>query len=127
MTDPRERRAAPRLPVSGNVGARARATLNVRLIDLSITGARIEHGELLRPGSTCVFQLPPAIGSVVLSARVVHSAVIGATPISDGDRQLRYQSGLAFVNATPEQWAALEEIVKRLTPGGGVGDARLIF
>ncbi len=127
MEDPRERRAAPRIPVSGKLGARARATLDVRLIDLSLTGARIEHGELLRPGTTCTFQLPPAIGSVVVSARVVHSAVIGATPMADGSRQLLYQSGLAFVSVTEEQQAALADIVKRLTPAGGSGDARLIF
>lgn len=127
MADPRDRRGAPRILVGGQIGARARATLDVRLIDLSVTGARIEHGELLRPGSACTFQLPPAIGSVALAARIVHSAIIGVTPISDGDRQLHYQSGLAFLNVTPEQRAALEEIVKRLTPGGGVGDARLIF
>jgi hypothetical protein len=127
MTDLRERRGASRIPIAGQIGARARATLDVRLIDLSTTGARIEHGELLRPGSACAFQLPPAIGPLVLTARVVHSAVIGAAPTPDGERQLRYQSGLAFVNVTPEQRAALEEVVKRLTPGGGVGDARLIF
>lgn len=96
-------------------------------MDLSITGARIEHGELLRPGSACAFQLPPAIGALVLTVRVVHSAVIGATQSPDGERELRYQSGLAFVNVTPEQRTTLEEVVKRLTPGGGVGDVRLIF
>ena len=126
MTESLERRASPRVPVSGYVGARARATSDVRLIDLSLSGARIEHGDLLRPGSTCTFQLPPAVGSVIVSTRVVHSAVIGATPMPDGDRQLRYRSGLAFVNITSEQQAALAEVVKRLLPGDGMGDVRMI-
>lgn len=113
------------MSVSGHFGARALATLEVRLVDLSITGARIEHGEILRPGSRCTFHLPPAVGSGVLSARVVHSRVVGATPMPDGDRQLLYQSGLAFLNVSPNQRAALEEIMKRITPAGGIGDARL--
>jgi hypothetical protein len=127
MADLRERRGARRVSVSGHFGARALATLEVRLVDLSITGARIEHGELLRPGSHCTFHLPPAIQSVVLSSRVVHSTVVGSTPMPDGDRQLLYQSGLAFLNVTPNQRAALEEVMKRITPGGGIGGARLTF
>ena len=127
MADPRERRSAPRISVTGHFGAKAHTTLEVRLVDLSVTGARIEHGELLRPGSRCTFHLPPAIGPGVLSARIVHSAVVSAVPTPDGERQLMYQSGLAFLDVTPDQRAALEEVLKRLVPGGGIGDARLTF
>jgi hypothetical protein len=101
--------------------------MEVRLMILRLSGARIEHGEPLRPGSLCAFQLPPALGSVVLSAEVVQSTVIGTTPMPGGDRQLCYQSGLAFVNVTPEQRAALKEIVMRRIPEGGVENAQLIF
>jgi hypothetical protein len=127
MANPRERRGARRVSVSGHFGSRALASLEVRLVDLSVTGARIEHGELLRPGSHCTFHMPPAVGSEILSARVVHSKVVGSTPMPDGARQLVYQTGLAFFNVTPNQRAALEEVMKRLTPGGGIGDARLTF
>jgi len=127
MAQFRERRATSRIPVSGNVSVRAPAPLDARLIDLSQTGARIEHGDLLRPGSICTFQFPPAIGSTVVSTRVVHSAVVGAAPMPDGDSGLRYQSGVAFVNVTPKLQVILEEIVKRLTLGGGLEDVRLIF
>lgn len=127
MAQHQERRGAPRIPIAGQVDARARATLEVKLVDLSVSGARIEHGDLLRPGSSCAFEFPPAIGSLVLSARVVHSTVVGAIGTPDGERHLRYQSGLAFIGITPDQRAALEGIVERLTPGGGLGEARLIF
>ncbi len=126
MGDQQERRRAPRVTVSGQIGARARATLEVRLVDLSVTGARIGHAELLRPGTTCALRFPPAIGSLVLSARVVHSIVVGATALPRGERRLRYQSGLAFLDTAPKQQAALNEIVRGLTPGGGLGDARAI-
>ena len=127
MDDPKERRKARRVPITTTVDARARATLEVRLVDLSVTGARIEHTELLRPGSACAFQFPPAIGSLVLSARVIHSSVIGAMRRLDGERHLRYQTGLQFIGVTPEKRTALEGIVERLTPGGGVEFVRLHF
>ena len=127
MSQIKERRRTPRIMVGGRLGARVRATMDVRVIELSATGSRIEHAELLRPGSACVIQLPSAAGPVALSARIVHSAVVGASSKTDGERRLRYQSGLAFVDVSPEQQAALEEILKRTTPGGGVGEAWLIF
>ena len=122
-----ERRAASRIPVGGNVRTWERASVDARLIDLSQIGARIEHDDLLRPGSFCTFQFPPAIGSTVVSTRVVHSAVVGATPLHDGDSQLRYQSGVAFVNVTPEQQATLQEILERLTPGGDLQEVPLVL
>jgi hypothetical protein len=127
MADFQERRRVPRVSVTASIGARARATLEVRLVDLSVTGARIEHSELLRPGSACAFQFPPAIGSLIVSVRVIHSTVIGAMQDAEGERQLRYQTGVQFVKVTPEQRSILQGIVERLTPGGGVGFVRLVF
>jgi hypothetical protein len=127
MADIPERRRAPRTLIAGRLGGRARATLEVSVLDLSTTGARIEHGDLLRPRATCMFQLPPALGELVLSARVVHSSIVGAEQSPQGERRLRYQSGLAFVGITADQQAALAAILERLTPGGGLGDARLVL
>ncbi|HSD52110.1 MAG TPA: PilZ domain-containing protein [Candidatus Methylomirabilis sp.] len=126
MADFRERRGTPRLPITAYVGAWARATLEVRLVDLSVKGARIEHADLLRPGSECAFQFPPAIAPLVLTARVVHSTVVDTTQNADGERRLRYQSGLQFVGVSPDQRSMLEGVVERLTPGGGV-EVRLHF
>jgi hypothetical protein len=114
MTKPREIRRAPRLRVGSRLGAQARAWLDVRLVDVSLTGARIEHRDVLRPGSTCTFEFPPALGGLVLSVRVVHSSVVGAEP-GPGDHPLaRYQSGLEFVGLKADQRAVLAGIVERL-------------
>ncbi len=43
----------------------------VRILDLSLDGARIEHLEPLREGVVCVVDLPPALGRVRLTGRVV--------------------------------------------------------
>jgi len=120
-----ERRKAPRMLVARHLGAKARATLNVRLLDLSASGARIEHTDLLRPGANYALELPPALGPLILTVRVVHSAVIGTEPTPQGERNLRYQSGLAFVGIAGAQQSALVAILQRLTPGGGLGNGRL--
>jgi len=126
MAEPADRRKAPRILVAGRLGARARATVEVRILDLSASGARIEHFDLLRPGATYTFELPLALGSLILTAKVVHSAVIGTEATPEGERHLRYQSGLTFVGITAEQHAALAAIVERLAPGGGLEDGHLM-
>lgn len=122
-----ERRRATRIAVAGRLGGQARAILDIRIVDLSLTGARIEHLNPLRPGTPCTCELPPAIGSLVLSARVVRSAVIGTEQTPSGKRLLRYESGLTFVGIKAEQQAALEKALEKLTPGGGLGDGRLFL
>lgn len=126
MADSRERRQAPRFAIAGRLATRARATLDVTLVDLSLTGARIEHDELLRPGSTCTLELPSTLGPQVLTARVVRSKIIGSQQTLGGDRILRYESGLTFLKVTAQQQAALEQALKGLTPEGGPAEGRLV-
>jgi len=123
----RERRQAPRIAVAGRLGGRARAILDARILDISLTGARIAHLNPLPPGTPCTFELPPGIGSVLLSARVVRSAVIGSEQTPEKRRLLRYESGLTFVGLTEEQHAALAKALEKLTPGGGLGSGRLFL
>ncbi len=127
MSKPSERRRAPRMRVGSRMGAQARAWLDVRLVDLSLTGARIEHRDVLQPGSTCTFEFPPTLGSLLVTVRVVHSAVVGAEP-GPGDQPLaRYQSGLEFIGMKADQRARLAGIVDRLgeRPGATEGRVRL--
>jgi hypothetical protein len=119
MVEYPERRQAPRVPLTWRLAARARASLDVQLLDLSLTGARIEHTDLLRPGAVCAFELPSQLGSLALSTRIVWSHVIGGEHTEEGERRLRYQSGLVFVAVTPEQQAALGSTLERLTGGPG--------
>jgi hypothetical protein len=125
MVDFRERRRVHRVPVAGELDARARATLPVRLLDLSPYGARIEHLDLLRPGSACTFDLPPVIGPLTLFARVIHSSIVGAAPTPDGERMLRYHSGLAFTGITTDQQTSLASALERLLPGSEPRGGRL--
>jgi hypothetical protein len=124
MAEFRERRRVPRTPIAGELGARARSTLDVRLLDLSTFGARIEHLDLLRPGSACTFELPPSIGTLTLSARIIHSSVVGAAPTREGERRLRYQSGLVFTGITVDQQTSLENALQNLTSKGSSRNTR---
>jgi hypothetical protein len=101
--------------------------LDAHLLDLSSTGARIEHHNLLRPGMLCALELPPSVGPLSLSVRVVRSAVAGTKDTPAGERLLCYESGLAFVDLTPDQQAALDSILGRLAPDGRLGDGRLVL
>jgi len=92
---------------------RVRSNLPARLVDLSLSGARIAHLDLLRPGSPTTVELPAAIGSVALSVRVAWSCVVGSEPSPEGERRLRYHSGLAFVGLTAEQQATLANILEQ--------------
>ena len=127
MAELQERRRAPRVIVAGRLGGRARAILDVRILDLSLTGARIEHLNPLRPGTSCTFELPSAMGSLFLSARVVRSAVVGIQQTPEGRQLLRYESGLTFLSLTADQQASLESALEKLIPGGGLGNGRLVL
>jgi len=122
-----ERRKGRRVSIPGRPGGRVRATLEARLLDLGTTGARIEHNNLLRPGFTCTLELPPALGGLVLSMRVVRSEVVGTGTSATGERLLRYESGVAFIEVTAEQQATLDAVVERLTSGEALGSGRLVL
>jgi hypothetical protein len=97
------------------------------VLDLSATGARIEHPNLLRPGFACTLEFPQSLGGLVLPVRVVRSAVVGTEEVATRDRVLRYESGLTFASLTAEQQATLETVLTRLAPGGKLGDGRLVL
>jgi len=120
-----KQREVPRLVIPGHPAARARATLDVSLCDLSVKGARIEHLGLLRPGAPCTLELPPPFGPLVLAADIIWSKVVGIEEEINGQRRLRYQSGLAFTGITEEQQAVMGKVLERIIPAGGRDRGRL--
>ncbi len=118
MAKVQKQRRTPRFAVPGRLTLRARGTREVRLLDLSIGGARIEHLDILRPGSPCVLEFPPTLGVPPVSAQVAWSRVLGTEPSPDAKWPARYQSGLTFVGVTTRQWAALARSLERYAQGG---------
>jgi hypothetical protein len=107
MTDMQERRAAPRAALPDQPAVRAYEGREVRLLDLSRAGARIEHLDLLRPGAACPLELPPPFASLTVPAKVVWCNVIGRKRRPGGESRLVSRSGLRFAKLTGAQDAAL--------------------
>lgn len=118
MTEIQEQRRAVRTPIPGPMSIRARATLEVRLLDLSPIGARIGHLDLLHPGLPCVLTLPPSLGPLVLTGSIVHSRVAGVHNDSTGARYPHYESGIEFIDVTPDRQTVLTDVLTRLTLEG---------
>jgi PilZ domain len=114
MTEAPERRAVPRLALSGNTIVRTQVGVAVRLLDLSLRGVRIAHRSLLRAGSLCALDLPAALGGRV-RGQVVWCAVQRAEPRADGERVLRTHSGVQFEPLTAAQQAVLGRALRDLT------------
>lgn len=116
MTEYQKQRRVPRITLPGRAAARTRAIETVRLLDVSLSGARVEHLNLLRPGAPCSVELPPALGALVLAAQVVWSRVVGAEASPGG--------GAAA--PLPERPPVLESHGRAAHhPGAGPGDGRL--
>jgi hypothetical protein len=107
MAEARDRRAVPRATLDERVSARVRGLRGVHLIDLSFTGARIEHLHLLRLDASCDLELPPPFRALTLPAQVVWCTVIGRKRTLGGESHLVSHTGLRFTPLTVAQHAAL--------------------
>src|SRR5574341_1375594 len=110
-----DRRRTRRVAMPKPIPARACATMEVQVLDLSFEGGRIAHLGQLRPGYRYALEFPAILGSLSLPAQVVRSHVVGVQKGPTGERHLRYESGLAFVNSLPGKEAALTRILGELT------------
>jgi hypothetical protein len=114
MTVDQERRVAPRTALPDRPAARVRGLRGVHLLDLSLTGAQIEHLDLVRLGAPCALDLPPPFGALSLRAEVVWCAVIGRTHRLGGASHLVARTGLRFTRLTGTQHTALADTLQHL-------------
>ena len=77
------------------------------VLDLSPLGARITHLAPLHEGVVCYVDLPPALGRVRLTGRVVWTRLRGTEQTLEGERRCQHESGIEFTNLTPDQQTAL--------------------
>jgi hypothetical protein len=119
MADMPDRRRVARLVLPSHLRGQLLGSQEVRILDLSPIGVRIEHVEPVRPGASCILEFPPPLGPVQLTARVVWSLVRGAEQTPEGERRLHYQSGLAFIGVTAEQQAVLADALEKINTTGG--------
>jgi hypothetical protein len=110
----RERRIAPRLQLPERPAAWVRGLRAVHLLDVSLTGAQLEHLGVFRPGAPCALDLPPPAGGLSLPAQVVWCTVVGRKQKLGGESHLVARSGLQFTTLTAPQHAALTETLQYL-------------
>ena len=125
MDEQRERRQLPRTLLPWQIPARVRDVHEVRLLDLSVGGTRLEHLGLLRPGAHCEVELPALLGGLCLPARVTWSFVIGRRRGFDGHPHLLSHTGLRFAPLTATQEATLADGLQRVTGRQRALDSRL--
>jgi hypothetical protein len=86
----------------------------VRLLDLSLTGAQIEHLDLFRLSAFCALDFPPPFGALSLPAQVVWCTVVGRQRKLGGTSHLVARSGLSFPRLTGAQHTALADTLRHL-------------
>ena len=114
MPETTDRRRVARLTVPWHLSGPGLELRLARLLDLSLDGGRIEHIEALREGVVCYVDLPPGLGRLRLTGRVVWTGLRGGEQTLEGERRLIYQSGLTFTGMTPDQQEALVRAVEKL-------------
>jgi hypothetical protein len=112
-----ERRAITRVPLAGTQIARTHEGLEAHLLDLSPWGARVAHFGILRPGSSCLVDLPPDFGSLRLPAQILWCTILGAERWPDGERHLRSHSGMWFPKVAESERRLLANLLHRLHAG----------
>jgi len=110
----RRLRAIERIALAAGPAARVRGLPEVRLLDLSLTGAQIEHLDLLRPRLAYTLDLLPPCGAPSHPAQVVWCAVIGRKRKVGSGSHLVARSGLQFRTLTAAQQAALADTLQDL-------------
>ncbi len=114
MAEMSDRRRVARLTVPRHLrGAELELHL-VQVLDLSLLGARIEHLEPMHEGVMCYVDLPPALGRVRLTGRVMWTRLRGSEQTLEGNRRHHHQSGIEFTGLTPEQQTALAAALETL-------------
>jgi len=114
MAQRSERRQVARLPVPALLRSPGVEAREVRLLDLSLQGTRIEHPDALNAGLLYFIALPPTFGRGTLSGRVVWTRLHRQEQTLEGERQHYYRSGLNWTGLTPAQQDALAAALKRL-------------
>ena len=115
-----ERRHSVRLTIPSQLSSLGLGRHQVRLLDLSPEGVRVEHVHPFPEGHLCFLDLPPALGGAGLQGRVVWSREAGRKEMAEGDWVVSFQSGLRFTSLTVvqrERLTAALDILKAARKG----------
>jgi hypothetical protein len=118
----RDRRRVMRVDVPRHLRGRELEPHFVHLVNLSPLGARVTHLEPWHEGAACAVDLPPALGVLRLSGRVVWTRLRSTEQTLAGDRRDHYESGIEFTSPTPAQQKALADALATLQAAQAASD-----
>ena len=112
-----ERRRSRRIRPTNDLHARVKATVPARIVDMSVAGAQIEVGSILRPSAECDIWIPDADGRPVrIRAEVRRCRAVGTTVLPGGERTVLYRAGLEFTDNGKAAKAAIEAQIAAAIP-----------
>lgn len=119
MSNGPQKRRVVRFRIRGVSGA-ITTPQEADVLDLSVTGALVEHQGMLRVDAICFLDLPTSAAEpMTIRCRVVHSRVSRREP----EGSLYYQTGVEFLDLTPATEQALGALIRSYgAPGGREGE-----
>lgn len=118
-----ERRKNRRIRPNQELLGKVKATVPARVVDLSVDGAQIEVGCILKPTAECDLWLPgDGRQSVKLRAEVRRCRATGVEELPGGERGMMYRAGLRFTALEPEARSALERHIAKSLPDDDSGE-----
>jgi DNA-binding response OmpR family regulator len=108
-----ERRRAPRIRLRESSPAQLQLR-DVNLIDLSLSGALVEHVEPIRPGEIYRLSLAAEGGKVQILARAMRVYASHRVAMAGGERQVVYRTGMEFVGLKKEASEILAKHIESL-------------
>ncbi len=102
-----QKRKPPRFRISG-VAAAITTLQEAEILDLSLSGALVEHQGVLQLGGPCFLQLTADGEGLTIQCHVVHSRV----SYSGADGALYYQTGLEFLDLSRRAQQSLGAFIR---------------
>ena len=93
---------------------------DAHFVDISLSGALVEHTERVRPGEVYHLAFPGERRQVQVLARAIRSFVSGLVHKTNGEGQIVYRTGMEFVggeNGVPDLVSASIECTPQLPRG----------
>ncbi len=114
MEGKEDRRRSIRWAAEERTAGRITAIYEASLINISVSGALIEHSDLVRLGTLSVLSFVVRGQEVSLRCRVVRSAVHRAEVRTEGERELIFRTGLELLAASEDSLRLLAEYLDSL-------------
>ncbi len=109
--NPIARRATPRYELEHDLCGSTEYTAKIFIIDLSTSGALIEHGRFLKPGSELSLRLLLGAHSLKMRASVVHCSVHDVQHLPGKAESTVYRVGLKFLNLEPLASQVIRDLI----------------